>query len=469
MWKKLVTTARFALCQHFTICSQQPKKNTDFTADSTKRNQNTREDLDVLTKRWTILQHTDCWNRNAGSGVSKCGSRQCTSWRHLTRHVTTLFGERLKNAVSSHVTSASWRGYTRHRKGHSQRTEKSTCLSWRSERKGDFLSSFTLRHGAPNATERWCGALAKIKRHGDTIWWLWIWLPHNLACCWRRVPVLYFAGAAPKSDVRLHSEYWECRIENPPGQDDNSEQPKCKQKKRSRNNNIKVEILSAGESAKYLDKRITFQQPEKAEIKNRTRAAWTSFYRYTQELTSRSYFLQHRLRLFNTVITPMLSYALTLGHYQRNMKEWYDRLNARCFASSSKQRENTKRKLSPAGTRKMTKTENKPQKLRWRNCRRYQFKHRLRPRQPHFLHEWHRWRYWHKRNWRYMKWSTAVAVEWMTAAKIPCWIETHKEEWNGAWQWDLHRYQMNDAAKKAATWNHGLSTKIKTCRSVGRL
>ena len=47
-----------------------------FAKDSTKRNQKTREDSNVLTKRWTILQHTDYWNRNAGSGVSKCGSRQ---------------------------------------------------------------------------------------------------------------------------------------------------------------------------------------------------------------------------------------------------------------------------------------------------------------------------------------------------------------------------------------------------------
>ena len=66
-------------------------------------------------------------------------------------------------------------------------------------------------------------------------------------------------------------------------------------------NNNKVGILSACESAKYLGKTITFQQQETAEIKNRIRAAWASFYKYTQELTSQSCFLQHRLRLFNMV------------------------------------------------------------------------------------------------------------------------------------------------------------------------
>ena len=42
MWNRFVTTTRFALSQH---C---------------KRNLMTREGVDVLTKRWTILQRTDC-------------------------------------------------------------------------------------------------------------------------------------------------------------------------------------------------------------------------------------------------------------------------------------------------------------------------------------------------------------------------------------------------------------------------
>ena len=103
-WKKSETNARFVLCQHFTNCSQQPYT-TDSTADSTKRNQKNREDLDVLTRRWTILQHTDCWNGNVGSGVSKCGSRQWTSRKHLTQLAS--MESALKNAVSNHITSAS--------------------------------------------------------------------------------------------------------------------------------------------------------------------------------------------------------------------------------------------------------------------------------------------------------------------------------------------------------------------------
>ena len=76
--KRNVNAARFALCQRFTNCSHSFA--TDFTTDLTVRNQRTRERFDVHAKRWIILQHTDCLNRNASSGVSKCGSLQWTSF-----------------------------------------------------------------------------------------------------------------------------------------------------------------------------------------------------------------------------------------------------------------------------------------------------------------------------------------------------------------------------------------------------
>ena len=47
--------------------------------------------------------------------------------------------QRLNNAVSNHITSTSWGGYSRNRKGQSQRTEKATCLRWREERSRGIL------------------------------------------------------------------------------------------------------------------------------------------------------------------------------------------------------------------------------------------------------------------------------------------------------------------------------------------
>ena len=46
-------------------------------------------------------------------------------------------------------------------------------------------------------------------------------------------------------------------------------------------------MLTEEESYKYLVQMITFQQQETTEIKNRIRAAWATFYKHKQELTSK--------------------------------------------------------------------------------------------------------------------------------------------------------------------------------------
>ena len=72
--------------------------------------------------------------------------------------------------------------------------------------------------------------------------------------------------------------------------------------------NIKIEILEKRDSAKYLGQIITFEEQETEEIKNRLKAAWAAFHKYRQGLTSKDYRLCHRLRLFNMVITPTMTY-----------------------------------------------------------------------------------------------------------------------------------------------------------------
>ena len=73
--------------------------------------------------------------------------------------------------------------------------------------------------------------------------------------------------------------------------------------------NIKIEVLSKRDSARYLGPKITFEDQETEEIKNRLKAAWAAFHKYRQELTSKDYRLCHRLRLFSMVITPTLTHA----------------------------------------------------------------------------------------------------------------------------------------------------------------
>ena len=66
----------------------------------------------------------------------------------------------------------------------------------------------------------------------------------------------------------------------------------------------------------------------------------------------------------------------------------------------------------------------------------------------------------------YMKRSTAVAVERMTAAQIPCWIETHRRmKWRLALR--IASLPSERRAKRAAKWNPGLSTSGKTKKEMG--
>ena len=92
-----------------------------------------------------------------------------------------------------------------------------------------------------------------------------------------------------------------------------SNQDKMKSKKITIDN-IKIEVLATGDSARSLGQKITFEEQETEEIKNRLKAAWAAFHKYRQELTSKDYRLCHRLRLFGMVNTPTLSMPVERGH-----------------------------------------------------------------------------------------------------------------------------------------------------------
>ena len=72
--------------------------------------------------------------------------------------------------------------------------------------------------------------------------------------------------------------------------------------------NIKIEILGKRESSRYQGQK-SRSKIRKQEVKNRLKATWAAFHKYRQELTSKGYRLCHRLRLFNMVITPTMTYA----------------------------------------------------------------------------------------------------------------------------------------------------------------
>ena len=88
-----------------------------------------------------------------------------------------------------------------------------------------------------------------------------------------------------------------------------------------------IEILTRNESVKYLGQRISFYQQETTEIKSRIRAAWATFQKYRQELTSKTYMLKHRLRLFDAhSFSDYLLRSGNMGTKQRTRKN--DSINA---------------------------------------------------------------------------------------------------------------------------------------------
>ena len=89
-------------------------------------------------------------------------------------------------------------------------------------------------------------------------------------------------------------------------------------KKQLEVDDMKIETLTRGESVRYLGQTITFQQQETTEIKNRIRAAWATFRKCRQELTSKNFMLKHRLRLFDAAKTPTV---WEHGHPTKNTKE----------------------------------------------------------------------------------------------------------------------------------------------------
>ena len=74
-------------------------------------------------------------------------------------------------------------------------------------------------------------------------------------------------------------------------------------------NNLQIEILPYTESQKYLGRKFTFDQPHDAEVDSRIAAGWRKFHVWKQELTTRTYSLLGRLRLFNGTVTPTVLYG----------------------------------------------------------------------------------------------------------------------------------------------------------------
>ena len=102
-------------------------------------------------------------------------------------------------------------------------------------------------------------------------------LPLELAVRGRRAILLNIPGTAQKYDVRLPEKYRECRLKIHPDKTKILSNQGLKKRKEVTIDNIKVEVMTVKECAKYLGQTKTFEQQETTEIKSRIRAAWPSF------------------------------------------------------------------------------------------------------------------------------------------------------------------------------------------------
>ena len=69
---------------------------------------------------------------------------------------------------------------------------------------------------------------------------------------------------------------------------------------------MRIEILSYSSSVKYLGTKISFDACHAAEIENRIACAWKRFMTLRDELTSKRYSLNKRMKLFDATVTATM-------------------------------------------------------------------------------------------------------------------------------------------------------------------
>ena len=224
-----------------------------------------------------------------------------------------------------------------------------------------------------------------------------------------------------------------------------------------------------------LDKKITFEDQETEEIKNRWKAGWAAFHKYRQELTSKDYRLCHTLRLFKMVIKPTMTYASgtwTLTQKHEKMIKTAQRKMLRLIVQTKRKYKSKKVTASKKdeGTDKKEEDENEgttdkePEEGSEQNSNKDQdsdvsFQEKADEEIDATENE---------EDWiEYIKRSTKEAEEHMEKQKIPCWIETHiRLKWRMSRR--IASLPQKRWTRRIFDWHPGLDTSIKTRRQLGR-
>ena len=238
---------------------------------------------------------------------------------------------------------------------------------------------------------------------------------------------------------------------------------------------MSIEILAKNESVKYWGQRISFHQQETLEIKSRIRAAWTTFHKYRQELTSKKYMLKLRLRLFDATVSPTLCYAAgtwTPSRDHERMIQSTQRKMLRLIIQTKRKYKKIEKQViehkdeegiadktencstdDESGDGQSTKSEDDVDSGATFDEDSDKDIDTVEIEQE----DWN----------DYIRRSTADAIDKMEHAKIRCWNKTHRKM-----KWKLAQRIATSPSerwlKKAAEWNPELSSRYRTNRTIGR-
>ena len=81
-----------------------------------------------------------------------------------------------------------------------------------------------------------------------------------------------------------------------------------------------VDIVDEAASEKYLGRKLSFEDCQHTELRNRIAAAWAAFHRHKGELCNKSYRLSDRARLFEATVTPTILYGCTTWALTNSME-----------------------------------------------------------------------------------------------------------------------------------------------------
>ena len=84
---------------------------------------------------------------------------------------------------------------------------------------------------------------------------------------------------------------------------------------------LSIEVLPFAGTQKYLGRMFTFSDSTEVEVEARIKAAWKKFGIFKSELTSRSYSLHDRLRLFSGTVTPTFLYGSACWTITRSLEQ----------------------------------------------------------------------------------------------------------------------------------------------------